>query len=259
MGAGSRPECGNTLRSAAIQPDTIIPLALRQKPEVQGALVSIETQTGDVVAMSGGYDFRESQFNRATQAHRQPGSSFKPVVYSAALDNGFTAASVVLDGPVVEFMDSGDVWRPGNYEKSFKGPMLLRTALALSRNLVTIRVAQEMGILKVIERARDLELEADFPEVLAVSLGAVALTPLNLTQAYTGFANGGQVSKARFILSVHDFWERPLRGPAGFARRHFRAERLHHGQHAQGCGQLRHREQGQGARAPRGREDRHEQ
>lgn len=195
---------------AMIQPDTVIPLALRQKPEVQGALVSIETQTGDVVAMSGGYDFRESQFNRATQARRQPGSSFKPVVYSAALDNGFTAASVVLDGPVVEFMDSGDVWRPGNYEKSFKGPMLLRTALALSRNLVTIRVAQEMGISKVIERARDLELEADFPEVLAVSLGAVALTPLNLTQAYTGFANGGQVSKARFILSVHDFWGAPL-------------------------------------------------
>lgn len=194
----------------AVRPDTIIPLALRQKPEVQGALVSIETQTGDVVAMSGGYDFQESQFNRVTQAHRQPGSSFKPVVYSAALDNGFTAASVVLDAPVVEFMDSGAVWRPGNYEKSFKGPMLLRTALALSRNLVTIRVAQEIGISKVIERARDLELEADFPEVLAVSLGAVALTPLNLTQAYTSFANGGQVSKARFILSVRDFWGTPL-------------------------------------------------
>lgn len=195
---------------AAVRPDTIIPLALRQKPEVQGALVSIETQTGDVVAMSGGYDFQESQFNRVTQAHRQPGSSFKPVVYSAALDNGFTAASVVLDAPVVEFMDSGAVWRPGNYEKSFKGPMLLRTALALSRNLVTIRVAQEIGISKVIERAKDLELEADFPEVLAVSLGAVALTPLNLTQAYTSFANGGQVSKARFILSVRDFWGTPL-------------------------------------------------
>lgn len=204
------PDAQTPYDPATVRPDTIIPLALRQRPEVQGALVSIEPRTGDVVAMSGGYDFQESQFNRVTQAHRQPGSSFKPVVYSAALDNGFTAASVVLDAPVVEFMDSGDVWRPGNYEKSFKGPMLLRTALALSRNLVTIRVAQEIGIAKVIERAKDLELEADFPEVLAVSLGAVALTPLNLTQAYTGFANGGQVSKARFVLSVHDFWGTPL-------------------------------------------------
>ena len=183
-----------------------IPLSLQTVPELQGALVSIEAQTGDVVAMVGGYSFQDSQFNRATQAYRQPGSSFKPIVYSAALDNGFTAASVLLDAPVVQFLESGDVWRPSNYEKNFKGPLLLRTALALSRNLCTIRVVQQMGIKKVIERAKDLELEPHFPEVLSVSLGAVAVTPLNMTEAYTAFANRGMISKARFILSVKNFW-----------------------------------------------------
>ena len=185
-----------------------IRLSLQCVPELQGALISIEPETGDVVAMVGGYSFQESQFNRATQAFRQPGSSFKPIVYSAALDNGFTAASVILDAPVVQFLESGDVWRPSNYEKNFKGPLLLRTALALSRNLCTIRVVQQMGVQKVIERAKDLELEPHFPEVLSVSLGAVAVTPLNMTQAYTAFANGGMVSKARFILSVKNFLER---------------------------------------------------
>ena len=133
-----------------------IRLSLQCVPELQGALISIEPETGDVVAMVGGYSFQESQFNRATQAFRQPGSSFKPIVYSAALDNGFTAASVILDAPVVQFLESGDVWRPSNYEKNFKGPLLLRTALALSRNLCTIRVVQQMGVQKVIERAKDL-------------------------------------------------------------------------------------------------------
>ncbi len=191
---------------ASVTLDKPIPLALESVPELQGALVSIEPQTGDVVAMCGGYSSQSSQFNRATQARRQPGSSFKPIVYSAALDKGFTPASVILDAPVVQFMDSGDVWRPANYEKGFKGPLLLRTALALSRNLCTIRVAQQIGVASVIERAKDLELEGDFPEVLPISLGAVDVSPLNLTQAYTAFANGGMVSKARFIISVKNFW-----------------------------------------------------
>ena len=189
---------------------TLLPLELQSVPEVQGALVSIEAQTGDVVAMTGGYSFQDSQFNRATQAKRQPGSSFKPIVYSAALDNGFTPASIILDAPVVQFLDNGTVWKPSNYEKGFKGPILLRTALALSRNLCTIRVAQQMGIEKVIERAKDLELDSKFPPVLSLSLGAVEVTPLNLTQAYTAFANRGMVSKARFILSIKNFWGEPV-------------------------------------------------
>lgn len=207
-GLGPTPK--TTYDPVLIQPTTVIRLALESEPEVQGAIVSIEPQTGDVVAMSGGYSFHNSQFNRVTQAYRQPGSAFKPIVYSAALDNGFTPASIVLDAPVVEFLENGDVWRPANYEKGFKGPMLLRTALALSRNLCTIRVAQQIGIRTVIGRAKELELEPTFPEVLSISLGAVAVTPLNLTQAYTAFANGGFVSKARFIISIKNFWGEPI-------------------------------------------------
>lgn len=195
----------------SVTDDTVIPLRLEQYPEVQGALVSVEPGSGDVVAMVGGYSFAASQFNRATQAHRQPGSSFKPIVYSAALDNGFTPASVILDAPVV-YTDpyTGKMWRPGNFEKNFNGPMLLRTALALSRNLCTIRVAQQMGIAAVVERAKALGLEPDFPEALSISLGAVAVSPLNMAQAYTAFANGGMVSTPRFILSIHDDQGKPV-------------------------------------------------
>jgi len=181
-----------------------IPLALQQVPIVQGALVSMEP-TGDVVAMSGGYTFLESQFNRVTQAFRQPGSAFKPFVYSAALDKGYTPASIVLDAPIVYFNDFTDeMWRPGNYEKNFRGPMLFRTALALSRNLCTIRIAQEIGIPAVIERAQKLGLKGHFPNELAVSLGSVSFTPLNMAQAYTAFANEGLRASPRFIVDVVD-------------------------------------------------------
>ncbi|MDD6088739.1 MAG: PBP1A family penicillin-binding protein [Desulfovibrionaceae bacterium] len=178
---------------------------LLDTPDLQGALVSIEPDTGDVVAMIGGYDFGNSQFNRATQAYRQPGSTFKPIVYSAALDEGFTPASILQDAPFVEHLPNGREWRPSNYGNSYSGPILLRTALALSKNLCTVRVAKEIGVFPIIQRAKDLELEPNFPQVLAISLGAVAVTPLNLTQAYTAFARGGVLSKARFILSVEDF------------------------------------------------------
>ena len=194
----------------SLKPGTPLPLLLQSKPELQGALVSVEPQTGDVVAMVGGYSVQDSQFNRATQARRQPGSSFKPIVYSAAMDKGFTPASVILDAPVVEFMDNGTIWRPANYEKGFKGPILLRTALALSRNLCTIRVAQQIGVPAIIERAKELELEPDFPEGLAISLGSVAVSPLNMVQAYTAFANGGMISKPRFIISIKNFWGEAL-------------------------------------------------
>lgn len=114
-------------------------LSLQCVPELQGALISIEPETDDVVAMVGGYSFQENQFNHTTQALRQPGSSFKPIVYSVALDNGFTMISVILDAPVVQFPENGNVWRPSNYEKNFRGPLLLHAALALSCDLCTIR------------------------------------------------------------------------------------------------------------------------
>lgn len=183
------------------------PLALRRKPDVQGALVSIDPHTGEVVALVGGYSFETSQFNRATQASRQPGSAFKPIVYSVALDNGFTPSSVMLDAPIVYTDNTTDkVWKPENFEGVFYGPTLLRNALCKSRNLVTIRVAQRLGVRRIIERARELGLEAEFPEDLSVSLGSAPVTPLNLAQAYTAFARLGSYVNPRIILDVTSAW-----------------------------------------------------
>ncbi len=182
-----------------------IPLRLQQEPLVQGALASIEPASGDVVALIGGYSFGKSHFNRATQAKRQPGSSFKPVVYSTALDYGFTPSSTVLDAPLVYVNPyTNEVWRPSNYEHNYKGELPLWKALALSRNTCTVRVAQQVGIGNVIERARALGLEPKFPRELAISLGAVEVSPLNLTQAYAAFANQGLGVRPRIITSIFD-------------------------------------------------------
>lgn len=187
------------------------PLALEREPDVQGALVSLEPENGEVRALVGGYSFETSQFNRATQARRQPGSAFKPIVYSAALDGGLTPSSVLLDAPIVYTDASTDrVWKPENFEGVFYGPTLLRTALVKSRNLVTIRVAQRIGIRRIIERARALGLEAEFPEDLSVSLGSAPVSPLNLAQAYTAFARGGSRIEPRFILRVESAWGEEL-------------------------------------------------
>jgi len=182
-------------------------LALQREPDVEGAIVSLDPSTGDVLALSGGYSFARSQFNRATQARRQPGSGFKPIVYSAALDNGLTAASMILDAPIVYTdFDNDRIWKPENYSGVFYGPTLLRTALAKSRNLVTIRVAQQIGIKSIIERARALGLESEFPENLSVALGSSPVTPLNLCQAYTAFARDGSYVKPRLVLEVKSAW-----------------------------------------------------
>ena len=189
-------------------PEVSWELALEQQPEVQGALVSLDPRNGTVQAMVGGYDFAHSQFNRATQAKRQPGSAFKPIVYSAALDNGFTPATVLLDAPIVyNDQATNSTWKPENYEGVFHGPTLLRTALVKSRNLVTIRVAQKIGIDTIIRRAKALGLEADFPRDLSVSLGSASVTPLHLCRAFTAFArhNGDRV-EPRMILRVENAW-----------------------------------------------------
>ncbi len=189
----------------AQRPDKPIALRLQQMPEVQGALVSMEAATGDVVALCGGYSFKESQFNRATQARRQPGSSFKPVVYSAALDAGMTPISIVMDTPLtIVDQHTGAVWKPMNFEKGFRGALTLRTALALSRNLCSVRLAQQIGIKEVIKRAKELGLTSDFPPYLSISLGAVEVVPMNMAEAYTAFANGGKRARARLILEVRD-------------------------------------------------------
>jgi penicillin-binding protein 1A len=182
-------------------------MALEQEPDVEGALVSLDPKTGEVLALVGGYSFEKSQFNRAVQALRQPGSSFKPIVYSAAMDNGLTPSSVIMDGPF-EFYDPATkkTWKPENYEHGFKGPMILRTALALSRNTVTIRVAQAIGIEKVVQRAKELGITSNIPPYLSISLGAAEVTLINLCQAYSAFARDGSYVKPRLILSVKSAW-----------------------------------------------------
>ena len=186
-------------------------LNLEQEPRVEGGLVSIDPATGAVKALVGGYSFNRSQFNRATQAKRQPGSAFKPIVYSAALDNGFTVASMMLDAPIVyDDLQTNSTWKPENFEGLFYGPTLLRTALVNSRNLVTIRVAQKLGIDTIIRRARDLGLEAEFPRDLSVSLGSASVSPVNLCQAYSAFPRQGTTIKPWLVGRVTEAWGEEL-------------------------------------------------
>ena len=204
------PEDAKKLTTLAeLSVDKVIPLSLEQYPKVQGALVSMEPQTGDVVALVGGYEFSYDgdQFNRATQAQRQPGSAFKPVVYSAAIDHGFTAGSLILDAPILLIDEyTQEVWRPRNFEGAFEGPIHLNRALARSRNLCTIRVAQEMGIDAVLQRAKELGFKNDLPPALAISLGAGVALPVDMTSSYTAFANKGQRAIPRFIQKIQGPW-----------------------------------------------------
>ena len=196
-----------TVAEAPEKPEGLWTLDLEREPLIEGAMVSIKPDTGEVLALVGGYSFHRSQFNRATQAKRQPGSAFKPIVYSTAIDNGFTAASIILDAPIVYANDAqGKLWRPENFEGTFEGPTLLRTALVKSKNLVTIRIAQKLGIRKIIDRAEAMGLESDFPADLSVSLGSAVVTLENLCEAYTAFARGGSYIKPRTVLSVHSAW-----------------------------------------------------
>ncbi|EHJ49331.1 penicillin-binding protein, 1A family [Solidesulfovibrio carbinoliphilus subsp. oakridgensis] len=182
-------------------------LAMQLEPRIEGGLVSMDPRTGEVLACVGGFSFEKSQFNRATQSFRQPGSSFKPVVYSVAMDNGMTPATVVMDGPF-SYRDpwSGQVWTPGNYEGDYGGPMTIRSALAKSKNLVTVRVAQQVGMKKIVERAQELGLRGEFVPYLPVSLGAVAVNLLDMVHAYSAFARDGSTITPRFILDVKSPW-----------------------------------------------------
>ncbi|CAK7072972.1 MAG: Penicillin-binding protein 1A [Desulfovibrio sp.] len=207
-GKGGTPE----YLVSAVKPDTVIELCLEQIPEAEGAFVSLETGSTDVVALVGGYQYSQTnQYNRATQARRQPGSSFKPIVYSAALEHGFTAGSMLLDSPYVTSAElSAKTWRPGNYDGKFMGPMILRTALARSRNLCTVQIAQRMGMEAIVEHAKKMGVEGDIPPELAVSLGAHEVTPLNMVSVYSAFANKGQRDLPRLIIKVTDTWGQDL-------------------------------------------------
>jgi len=183
---------------------------LRQPPKVQGALVAMEPVTGRVRAMVGGFSYAQSEFNRATQAYRQPGSSFKPFVYAAALDNGYTPASVVLDGPVE--IDQGPLgkWRPKNYGGTFAGPSTLRYGIELSRNLMTVRLANDLGMQTVAEYAERFGIYDKMQPVLAMSLGAGETTVLRLVTAYSVLANGGRSIEPSMIDRIQDRYGRTI-------------------------------------------------
>ncbi len=179
--------------------------ALRQPPELGGALVAMDPVTGRVLAMVGGFSFAESEFNRATQAKRQPGSSFKPFVYAAALDNGYTPSSVVLDGPIK--IDQGatlGIWEPKNYGGGYAGPSTLRLGIEKSRNLMTVRLAKDMGMKLVAEYAERFGVYDKMLPVLSAALGSNETTVLRMVSAYAVFANGGRAIKPSMIDRIQD-------------------------------------------------------
>lgn len=176
---------------------------LRQPPEVQGGLVAMDPKTGRVLAMAGGFSYSQSEFNRATQAMRQPGSSFKPFVYAAALDNGYTPASVVLDAPI-EIVSGGQVWRPKNYGGESAGPSTLRLGIEKSRNLMTVRLANDLGMNTVAEYAERFGIYDHMPPLLAMSLGSGETTVMRMVAGYSVFANGGKQIKPTLIDRIQD-------------------------------------------------------
>src|SRR5262249_54125843 len=170
--------------------------------EVEGALLAMEPETGMVRALVGGYDFPASQYNRALQAKRQPGSSFKPIIYSAALEAGLTELSVVQDGPLSFRLAGGKVWAPQNYDNKFHGPVTLRTALAHSLNSVSVRLVQRVGVERTIQQARKLGIASPIRKTLSLALGSPSVTLLEMVRAFGVFAGGGKLAEPIFILKV---------------------------------------------------------
>jgi penicillin-binding protein 1A len=194
------------VEAVADQPGT---WKLRQPPEIQGAIVAMDPYTGRVLAMQGGFSFADSEFNRATQAYRQPGSSFKPFVYSVALDNGYTPSSVVMDAPI-EIHSGSEVWRPQNYGGKFYGPATLRTGIEKSRNVMTVRLAQDMGMPLIAEYAKRFGIYDDLQPYLPMALGAGETTVLRLVTAYSTIANGGRKINPTLIDRIQDRFGRTI-------------------------------------------------
>ena len=179
--------------------------SLEQLPAANGGIIVMDPYTGRVLAMSGGFSFKKSEFNRATQALRQPGSAFKPFIYALALENNFTPSTLILDAPIV--LDQGEdlkLWKPENYGKKFYGPSTLRTGIEKSRNLMTVRIAQDLGIKKIAEFAKQLNIYENPDELMSISLGSAETTLSKLTSAYCSFINGGKLVKPIFVDRIQD-------------------------------------------------------
>ena len=178
---------------------------LKQLPQINGGIVAMDPFTGRVYAMSGGFSFKKSEFNRVSQAQRQPGSAFKPFIYALALENGFSPNTLVLDAPLV--LEQGSdlkMWKPENYGKKFYGPSTLRMGLEKSRNLMTVRIAQELGTKKIINFSKKLGIYDNPEELLSISLGSAETTLLKLTSAYCSFVNGGKGVSPILIDRIQD-------------------------------------------------------
>ena len=179
--------------------------SLKQLPKINGGIIVMDPYTGRVLALSGGFSFKNSEFNRVTQALRQPGSAFKPFVYALALENNYTPSSLVLDAPLV--LDQGSdlkMWKPQNYGKKFYGPSTLRTGLEKSRNLMTVRIAQNLGIDKIVKFSKSLGIYDNPEELLSISLGSAETTLLKLASAYSAFINGGKLVQPVLIDRIQD-------------------------------------------------------
>ncbi len=179
--------------------------SLQQLPKINGGIVVMDPYTGRVLALSGGFSFKKSEFNRATQAKRQPGSAFKPFVYALALENNYTPISLILDAPLV--LDQGEdlkMWKPENYGKKFYGPSTLRIGLEKSRNLMTVRIAKSLGLEKIINFSKELKIYDNPDELLSISLGSAETTLLKLTSAYSVFVNGGKLVNPIIIDRIQD-------------------------------------------------------
>ena len=178
---------------------------LKQYPKVNGGIIALDPFSGDVKALVGGFNFKTSEFNRVTQAKRQPGSAFKPIVYAAALEKGFAPNTIILDAPFVESQGVGlKNWKPENYGKKFYGPTTFRKGIEYSRNLMTVRIAKILGVEEILNLSKKLEIYEEIPELLSVSLGAAETTLLNLTAAYASFVNGGKKITPNLISRIQD-------------------------------------------------------
>ena len=178
---------------------------LKQYPKVNGGIVVLDPHNGDVKALAGGFNYKTSEFNRVTQAKRQPGSAFKPIVYAVALENNFAPNSIILDAPFVESQGVGlKNWKPENYGKKFYGPTTLRKGIEYSRNLMTVRIAKILGVNKILDLSKKLEIYEEIPELLSVSLGAAETTLIKLTSAYAPFVNGGKKINPTLISRIQD-------------------------------------------------------
>tara|TARA_B100000287_G_scaffold373153_1_gene372190 strand:- start:714 stop:3056 length:2343 start_codon:yes stop_codon:yes gene_type:complete len=179
--------------------------SLRQLPKANGGIVVMDPFTGRVLAASGGFSFKKSEFNRVTQAKRQPGSAFKPFIYALALENKFTPSTLILDAPIV--LDQGvdlKLWKPENYGKKFYGPSTLRTGIEKSRNLMTVRIAQELGVKKIANFSKQLNIYENPEELMSISLGSAETTLIKLTTAYCSFINGGKLVDPIFVDRIQD-------------------------------------------------------